>query len=163
MSDTMTVDLELLIFDVRDGDLVYQRVCSRTLDQLDPDVSASMLLSRFVFNPEANPPRFLLHSTSWRYSDGAIILTYFACGRHVELDPSQSVETVSTAQLVHGTVERPAPEDIPQSAVAAHALRHAKSLLSGPMGPEYRKALSAAQITALEHLNGPTQDEATVR
>lgn len=165
MSDTMTVDLELLIFDVRDGALACQRVYEHTLDQLDPDVSASMLLSRFVTNLGASPPRFLLHSTSWRYTDdvGAIIITYCAMGRHVSLDPELLASTVSDVRLVHGTAERPAPEDIPASAVAAHALRHVKSLLAGPMGPEYRPALSQAQLDALDALGDLPGEEVAIR
>jgi hypothetical protein len=159
----MTVDLELLVFGVRDGALACQRVYDRTLDQLDPDVSASMMLSRFVTNLGANPPRFLLHSTSWRYSEGTIIITYCAIGRHVELDPDQEASMVSDVRLVHGTAERPAPEDIPSSAVAAHALRHVKSLLAGPMGPEYRPALSEPQLAALEALGDLPGEEVAIR
>ena len=163
MSDTMTVDLELLVFDVRDGVLACQSSYDRCLDQLDPDVSASMLLSRCVTNLGANPPRFLLHSTSWRYHEGAIIITYCAIGRHVELDPDQPASVVSDVRLVHGTAERPAPENIPSSAVAAHALRHVKSLLAGPMGPEYRPALSEAQLAALDALDDLPPEEVAIR
>jgi len=149
MSDQMSVDMELLIFDVIRGKLFYQRVYEQTLDQLDPDVSASMLLSHFVKDAEATPPRFLLHSTSWRYTDGAIMLTYCAIGRHVCLDTDEPMSPVIDPRMVHGSAERPAPEDIPESAVASHALRHLILLLASPIGQEYRNALSKSQLAVL--------------
>jgi hypothetical protein len=163
MADTMTVDLELLVFGLRNGALVYQRAYDRSLDQLDPDVSASMLLSRFVTDAGALPPRFLLHSTSWRYSEGAVIITYCAIGRHLDLDDSAPAISLSGARVVHGSAERPAPEDIPETAVAAHALRHIKSLLGGPMGPDYTQALTEEQAAAIAAISSPDGEEAVIR
>ncbi len=147
--DTMTVDLELLVFDVVDGKLMYQRAYEQTLDQLDPDVSASMLLSHFVKDAKAVPPRYLLHSTSWHYTDESIMLTYCAMGKHIGLDPNEPTAEVTAPRMVHGTAERPAPEDVPESAVASHALRHLISLMAGPMGEEYGTALTPAQLAIL--------------
>lgn len=106
----------------REGVLRYRIRCAVLQDDIHPDDLALDLAGLTLCTPGA-----LLHSTSWRYADGALVLTYAALPdpaaqgtRGVNVDAM----VVSTSPLV------PSPCTIDHDAVAAHAARHLALLLT---------------------------------
>lgn len=66
----------------------------------------------------------LVHSTSWRYDDGRLILTYVAVvERPAELDHGLADQPIERAELARGDALRP-PETVATAQVVEHALRH---------------------------------------
>jgi hypothetical protein len=67
----------------------------------------------------------VVHSTSWRYKDGAVVLTYVAVVEPPESLPSDSLEVlpVERAELARGEAMAP-PKGIEVQAVLEHAFRH---------------------------------------
>jgi hypothetical protein len=62
------------------------------------------------------------HSTSWRYQDGRVVLTYAVVP---DPQPSRSAAALTEPSVMcSGNPLRPAPADIHDHHVAAHAVRH---------------------------------------
>jgi len=74
--------------------------------------------ARYGFTP------LLVHSTSWRYDEGRLILTYVAAvERPGELSQYLTDETVARAELARGDAFGP-PKEIDVAQVLEHAFRH---------------------------------------
>jgi hypothetical protein len=93
---------------------------------------------RVGLGPTADPARIVIeamgwyplvprvvHSTSWRYEDGRVVLTYVVVVEPPESLPRDSLVEVAVArtELARGDATRP-PEAIGVAAVLEHALRH---------------------------------------
>jgi hypothetical protein len=67
----------------------------------------------------------VVHSTSWRYDEGRIVLTYVVAVDPPELLPPDSLELapIERADLARGAALAP-PESITVAAVLEHAVRH---------------------------------------
>lgn len=114
--------MEVVLLCERDGVLRYRMRRDDLEDGVHPDDLAFGLAGLTLCTPGA-----LLHSTSWRYEDGTLVLTYAALPdparqgtREVDVDAM----VVSTSPLV------PSPCAIDLDAVAAHACCHLALLLT---------------------------------
>lgn len=105
--------VETVLLSARSGQLCF-RTASRALGVgRHPDACARSL---------AGPKVGLLHSTSWRYTDGGIVLTYAALP---DPDPQAPTEPVPDLPPVHGADPlAPSPAVVRPVDVAAHACRH---------------------------------------
>ena len=92
----------------------------------DPDAVARELL--------AETPAVWLHSTSWRYENGGIVLTYLAwCERTEWDDESNSLLRLEQLSLAYQSRPRhPKPEGVTAFHVVAHGLRHFSWLAQRP-------------------------------
>lgn len=72
----------------------------------------------------------VVHSTSWRYVDGSVVLTYLLVCEPPERLPRESLDfrTVGRTELARGDATTP-PISIGVDAVLEHALRHLAWLL----------------------------------
>jgi hypothetical protein len=71
----------------------------------------------------------VVHSTSWRYDDGRLILTYVAVvERAGELSDDLVEEPIARTELARGDALRP-PTEIATGQVVEHALRHLSLLV----------------------------------
>ncbi|MFB9184986.1 hypothetical protein ACFFX1_43285 [Dactylosporangium sucinum] len=121
------VRVEVLVVGVRDATVHYRRVCAALPRDTHPDAAAAGLAApaRGVQRDGPHPgwaPLTLLHSTSWRFDAGAVVLTYLAV-----LDGTAAADSaplVSRALAHSGDPAAPSPAQVPVDAVAAHALRH---------------------------------------
>lgn len=102
----------------------------------------------------ADPKMFLIHSTSWRYINGDIYLTYLVYSE--KFDPSilNSSRSLSFTDIITDfdvPTHKPLEEGIPLERILSHALRHLAFLLSYSKGKydEYVSKESAAKITTL--------------
>jgi hypothetical protein len=96
---------------------------------------------------DAGAPAEILHSTSWRYEGGRLILTYVAVLPGRSAGPRNLVpEPVQRIDLARGGAETP-PEAIGVGQVVEHGLRHLSWLVKDDpvvnerLGPEWAKAL----------------------
>lgn len=105
--------VEVLIVGARDAAVHYRRACAPLSRDTHPDAVAADL---------AGSPLTILHSTSWRFEAGAVVLTYAAVLDGVA-DPD-SVPLVSRTVTSSGDPAAPSPAVVPVDAVAVHALRH---------------------------------------
>ena len=119
----MTISVEVVGLSERDGVLHYRVRREMLADGVHPDDLALGLAGLTLCTPGA-----LLHSTSWRYENGTLVLTYAALPDAAPADQTRPVDVdamvVSTSPLV------PSPCAIDLDAVAAHACRHLALLLT---------------------------------
>ncbi|GLI01744.1 DOMON domain-containing protein [Phytohabitans aurantiacus] len=105
--------VETVLLSARDGQLCFRTVTRPLGDGEHPDACARSL---------AGPDVGLLHSTSWRYTGGGIVLTYAGLP---DADPVAAVEPVPDLPAVHsGDPLAPSPPVVRPVDVAAHACRH---------------------------------------
>ncbi|WP_117211052.1 hypothetical protein [Allorhizocola rhizosphaerae] len=112
--------IEVLALSERDGCLRYRRLVADLREGVHPDDAA-----RALSGLTACTPGGVLHSTSWRYEPGAIVLTYAALP-----DPRADLPTalVQTDAVATGAPLAPSPARLDIDAVAAHACRHLAQL-----------------------------------
>ncbi|MEV0131766.1 hypothetical protein AB0H83_25305 [Dactylosporangium sp. NPDC050688] len=142
------VIVETLLIGMHGGRLTY-RVAERMLgDEEHPD-AAALRLTGFDDGTVAGR---VLHSTSWRFANGRIVLTYAALP-----DPDPGTALVFTAPEVlaaGGGPLSPAPAQIGAADVVAHACRHL-ALLSRTDPVIAAAAVSYPQLWALLDAHRP--------
>lgn len=126
------VTVEVLALSEVSGRLHFRRVGHALTSGAHPDDVARRLCGLTACTPGA-----ILHSTSWRYDAGAVVLTYAALP-----DPDNAgSEAVPADEYAVGGPLTPSPARISLGAVAAHACRHL-ALLAGT-DPEVGAAAKA--------------------
>lgn len=106
--------VEVFRLGMRDARLTYRVSQHRLTGDVHPDVVARRLAGSGQVD--------VLHSTSWRFEAGRILLTYVALP---DPDPRDAVTLDPSAEIAAGEDPlSPSPERIERSAVAAHACRH---------------------------------------
>ncbi|WP_433087384.1 hypothetical protein ACQP1P_15720 [Dactylosporangium sp. CA-052675] len=138
----------MLIVGARDGAVSYRPVAGTLPAGTHPDAAAARLAASLVGarreavpaeqggaqcdGPQpvwAPPPLTILHSTSWRYAGGAVVLTHVAVfdGR-----PEPDAVPLAPHGIAHsGDPTAPSPGEVSADAVAAHAVRHLAWLRGG--------------------------------
>lgn len=108
--------VEVLLLSETGGLLCFRGVRERLRPAVHPDD-----LARGLSGLTACTPGAALHSTSWRYADGGVVLTYVALP-----DPRpDGARPVALDAMVTGTGPlSPSPVSVDLNAVAAHACRH---------------------------------------
>jgi hypothetical protein len=134
----MQAVLELIAARV-DGDqvrfMVARRACASGIDP--DDIAAEGLDDLF---PEVPRTAVVLHSTSWRYADGVLTLTYLACSEELPL---------SALPLALPPDARPNGDTA--VSVVAHAMRHLAFLVAQER-EKYARPLSAETLAFLERI-----------
>lgn len=110
------VVVEALLLSVRDGNLRYRSRSTPVTGGAHPDDVARLLAG---LSPCTDGG--LLHSTSWRVEQGAVVLTYAALP---DLDPRQTRPVRLDAMTCGPHPLAPSPATVDLDAVAAHACRH---------------------------------------
>ncbi|MEV6520713.1 hypothetical protein AB0M43_02065 [Longispora sp. NPDC051575] len=139
------MEIELLWLGVHHGALTYRAL----RDALGADESPDAAARRLAGLPSGSAPPALLHSTSWRYDDGRVVLTYAgAC------DPTprrgRALRPVTAARS--GDPLAPCPPAVSLVQVASHACRHLAMLritdgyVAAAVGPEFWDLLAAYEI-----------------
>ncbi|WP_238011702.1 hypothetical protein KZZ52_46050 [Dactylosporangium sp. AC04546] len=128
------VRVEVLIVGARDAAVYYRRACAPLPRDTHPDAVAADLAAAPAGSPVggarrdgpqpgwAPPALTILHSTSWRFEAGGVVLTYAAV-----LDGAPTADFVPLASrtvIGSGDPAAPSPAAVPVDAVAVHALRH---------------------------------------
>ncbi|MGI5240076.1 hypothetical protein [Dactylosporangium sp. CA-139066] len=145
--DRGRIRVEVLVAGARDGAVYYRPVDGELPPQAHPDavaagLAASLVDARPVAAPAGfggaqsdgpqpgwAPPLTILHSTSWRYADGAVVLTYVAV---VDGEPEPGAVRLGPHGIAHsGDPVAPSPPRICPDAVATHAVRHLAWLRAG--------------------------------
>ncbi|WP_433203068.1 hypothetical protein ACQP00_33475 [Dactylosporangium sp. CS-047395] len=111
----MSVCVELLVFSARDGALHYTPHGAQVIGDRHPDAVAAALAG--------NPPDLtVLHSTSWRYAEGRVVLTYAAV---LDGTPGPGARELPEHGIARSPdPRRPSPPQVCPDAVATHAARH---------------------------------------
>ncbi|GAA4167700.1 hypothetical protein GCM10022251_57320 [Phytohabitans flavus] len=105
--------VETVLLSARDGELCFRTVARPLGGGQHPDACARSL---------AGPGVGLLHSTSWRFAEGGIVLTYVGLP---DPDEAAQVQPVLDLPAVRGADPlTPSPPVVRQVDVAAHACRH---------------------------------------
>ena len=140
--------MEVVLLSERDGVLCY-RVCREELeDGVHPDDLALSLAGLTLCTPGA-----LLHSTSWRYDAGTLVLTYAALP---DPEPAESRAVDVDAMVISGSPLVPSPYAIDRDAVAAQACRHlARLFATDPVTIEAAAAAPGIWTLIGKLLTGP--------
>ncbi|MDG4823145.1 hypothetical protein O7635_14915 [Asanoa sp. WMMD1127] len=111
----MTI-VEVVLLSAADGALRYRTLSAALPAAVHPDDLALHLSGLTLCTPGAT-----LHSTSWRFADESVVLTYAALP-----DPAPvSTRPLSPDRMViGGAALAPSPPRVDAEAVAAHAARH---------------------------------------
>jgi hypothetical protein len=139
-SQARAIFVEVVLLSERDGVLRYRTRREALEGGVHPDDLAVALAGLTLCIPGA-----FLHSTSWRYEDGAIVLSYAALPDPVRL-ATRPVD--ADAMVVSASPLVPSPSAVRLDAVTAHACRHLALLLTtDPVAVE--AAAEAPQLWAL--------------
>jgi hypothetical protein len=114
--------IEVFALSERDGCLRHRRLTAGLREGVHPDDTARALSGLTACTPGA-----VLHSTSWRYESGGVVLTYAALP-----DPRADLPTapVDSDAMAAGAPLAPSPARLDIAAVAAHACRQLARLAS---------------------------------
>lgn len=118
-----SVTVEVLLLHERDGCLRFRDVRAALHDGDHPDDIARRLAGLSVCTPGG-----LLHSTSWRIEQSAVVVTYAALPDPDPAAVSRPVQTDLTSTGGHPLTPSPARVDL--ETVAAHACRHLALLVA---------------------------------
>lgn len=121
-SQARTISVEVVLLSERDGVLRYRVRRDVLEDGVHPDDLAFGLAGLTLCTPGG-----LLHSTSWRYESGSVVLTYAALP---DLWPQATRRVEVDAMAVAASPLMPSPCTVDIDAVAAHACRHLALLLT---------------------------------
>lgn len=113
------VSVETLLLGMRSGRLTYRAAECHLGDNEHPDTAALRLAGFAGARPGDGR---VLHSTSWRFAEGRIVLTYAALP-----DPEPATATLlgpPTTPAGSADPLAPSPPQVDQPEVAAHACRH---------------------------------------
>ncbi len=149
---TMKVELEIIVAALSGRDALLYHLSRHDISERadDPDRLVRYLLG----NPGSNLPivpwdRCIVHSTSWRYEERqAVILTYLVYSDQAVL-PGLGSKRLA---LAHGQgpiqkdLTRPRPEEIGETQVVMHGIRHLSHLVRG--NPLMRQILSSETLQA---------------
>jgi hypothetical protein len=114
-----TVAVETLLLGAHEGRLTYRTAQRDLLENEHPDAVARRLAE---FTAGASDDGRILHSTSWRFAAGRIVLTYAALP---DRQPATATILGPPAPLATGTDPlSPSPPTIAAADVVAHACRH---------------------------------------
>nr|BFE60523.1 hypothetical protein GCM10020063_050490 [Dactylosporangium thailandense] len=106
------VSVEVLVFGADDGGLHYDSRCADVAARSPDEVAAAL----------AGDPLTLLHSTSWRYAGGQVVLTYAAV---LDGRPGPGARVLPEHGIARSPDPRvPSPPHACPDAVATHAARH---------------------------------------
>ena len=123
--DLVAQSLEILPVGLRDGALFWLRPVHA--QSLRVGISKSQQPSEVVLEVAAWYPftALVVHSTSWRYEENRILLTYVVVVKLPHRLPPGSLEVVplERSALARGSTKGP-PEGITMEAVLEHAIRH---------------------------------------
>jgi hypothetical protein len=110
--------VEVLVIGAAHGQIHYRSHHADLTDGRHPDALAAGLATA---HPHA-AALTVLHSTSWRYADGTVVLTYAAV---LDGRPHPTAQPLPDHGLAHsGDPITPSPPHICPDAVATHAARH---------------------------------------
>ncbi len=111
--------VETLLLGVHDGHLTYRTAHQALLGTEHPDSTARRLAGLTTNEPDDGR---MLHSTSWRFAAGRIILTYAALP---DPEPATASPLGPPAPLAMGTDPlTPSPPAVDAADVVGHACRH---------------------------------------
>ena len=117
----MKVIVELVMARVSADEMRYSISKIAHTKSGDPmETARSKLAARF---PEISLRRAIVHSTSWRYDDETIVLTFLAYSDEIPLDGL-------ARSLALDEAEDLANDDEGQASIAAHAIRHLAFLVA---------------------------------
>lgn len=111
------VAVEAILLSVEAGRLGFRTRVAPLADGAHPD-----LLARHLAGLGSPPAGCLLHSTSWRFQDRGIVLTYAVLPDPCPVGPATPIDTDVLARSADPLV--PTPPEINPVDVAVHACRH---------------------------------------
>lgn len=125
--DATSPVVEVLLLRANRGRIAYRRIVGPVAAGEHPDDAAARLAA---MQPRATgqaarrggPPLALLHSTSWRYADGILVLTYAGLPDPLPWLPARRLTSMRIAASADPT--RPSAPDVQVTHVVAHACRH---------------------------------------
>jgi hypothetical protein len=113
------VAVETLLLGTHDGRLTYRAARHDLVGTEHPDTAARRLAG---FENDSPTDGRILHSTSWRFAGGQIVLTYAALP---DPHPRGAVVVHPPAAPAHGAGPlAPSPPQVEQADIVAHACRH---------------------------------------
>lgn len=118
---TVPVQVETILLGAANGRLTY-RLRSATLREREHPDACALALSGLPGDEPGVPGGPLLHSTSWRFDPGGVVLTYAALP---DPDPTGALPLLSPPELAASVdALAPSPPAVAAEHVVVHACRH---------------------------------------
>lgn len=150
----MNLKLEIFFTKLHTNKVIYHK---HTVDITDNETNPDEIVSKIIGQETKETPNmiddnFVIHSTSWRYEENGIILTYIAYSDNIALanHPTKEllVKNFKIAKSENSKIPR--PKEIKEENVLSHAIRHLGFLIKTDEREKYTKAISPENIKMLE-------------
>lgn len=154
----MKTILEIFYIRIVSRNIHYQRkVADLSKRGGDPDAKIQSLIreKRRTESGEVEEQEFIVHSTSWRYERGRIMLTYAAYSDELEFKKG-TFQSLSLKKLrtIHKKSRKPRSQSELQNKVVSHAMRHIAFLLQTGDHDHFRSALAPETAKVFETIWG---------
>ena len=141
----MKIFLEVFYLRIMGQSVFYQRKqVNLSHKNKDPDALIQSLIQHKLHTSAGEVSReFLVHSTSWRYSRGKIILTYIAYSDELEFGRG-TIKELTLKQLREINISRGSPRSSAgkERQVVAHAMRHIAFLIKTDYADQFKTAFT---------------------
>ena len=150
----MNIKLEIFFTKLHEDKIVYHR---HTLDITGAQENPDNIILKLVSDETNETPnmindKFVIHSTSWRFENDGIILTYLVYSDTVDFSNHQTKELLAKDFIIAKSEnsKKPRPKEISEENVLSHAIRHLGFLIKTDEREKYVSAISAENIKMLE-------------
>lgn len=150
----MNIKLEIFFTKLLEDKIVYHKhIVNITGAQENPDdVILKLVGDETNETPNMIGNKFVIHSTSWRYENNEIVLTYIVYSDSVDFSnhPTKELLTKDFIIAKSNDSKRPSPSIIKEENVLSHAIRHLGFLIKTDEREKYVSAISSENIQMLE-------------
>ena len=150
----MQLKLEIFFTKLDTDKIVYHR---HTVDMSDKNEDPDITVTKLVANEIGQTPKmlgdkFVIHSTSWRYEEQGITLTYIVYSDKIDsADHSVKELLVKDLKIAQSDdPKKPRPEIIEEKNIISHAIRHLGFLARTNERGKYLGAINSENIELLE-------------
>lgn len=150
----MNIKLEIFFTKLHEDKIVYHR---HTLDITGAQENPDNIILKLVSDETKETPNmiddeFVIHSTSWRYENGGITITYLVYSDSVDFSnhPTKELLTKDFIIAKSENSKKPRPKEINEENVLSHAIRHLGFLIKTDEREKYVGAISSENIKMLE-------------
>lgn len=133
----------------------YRGISDITETNEDPDhVVMQVALKEMHGNTNLLPEHFVIHSTSWRFERGGIVLTYIVYSESFGFmnKPMKTLKLSDLEIAVGESIKKPRPAIIEEINVISHAIRHLSFLVQHDSEEKYAKAIDKESTALLKQV-----------
>ena len=156
----MKIVLEMFFVKIEGGEIRYKRYLEDiTKHSSDPDeIVVGVIGKEFgeSFTRRKEALKCVTHSTSWRYNDGAVMLTYLVLSDELDFGEKE-VRKIEVGKLDFNCCANPPRsaehDDIVEEAVIAHGIRHLGFLIQTDTNGVYKTVVGPSNLEIFKQIH----------